>query len=410
MVLGYLDRPAMSVEAAQSESRGFVYDFAQLPAYLDVLRSRMHVAVVYGGDKHSDGAVIRATHNTRPWKSYRIVAEDIAGALRELGFEHVVTLPDDRSLASELERHAIDLVWLNTGGVQGYNPVSHTPAMLEMLGVPYVGQNSLTASILDNKHVFKRVLGALAIRTAPSFAWHPAWGAADPTRDDRFAAAFGSYQGPFILKPVSGRASVLVLTAETLEEVAEKAIQIHEQTQNTVLIEPFLGGREYCVSVCGPVVKTQSGLARLDAPFAFSAVERVFGDGETIFTSMDVKPISADRVRLLDSEQDRPTREELLEMARQIYRNLELESIVRVDVRADADGNLYVLEVNPKPDLKKPTADVTSLVTTGLAEHGLDYQALMFSLLADRLDNLLHYRPGDVRHLIALLPRLGQAA
>jgi D-alanine-D-alanine ligase len=97
-------------------------------------------------------------------------------------------------------------------------------------------------------------------------------------------------------------------------------------------------------------------------------------------------------------------------MARQIYRNLELESIVRVDVRADADGNLYVLEVNPKPDLKKPNGDVLSLVTTGLAEHGLDYQALMFSLLADRLDNLLRYHAGDVAHLIAQLPRFEEAA
>ena len=408
MVLGYLDRP-VTVESTQSPPPGFVYDFARLPAYLDVLRTRMRVAVVYGGDKRSDGAVIRATHNTRPWKSYRVVAEDIAGALRELGFEHVVTLPDDRSLASELERHAIDLVWLNTGGVQGYNPVSHTPAMLEMLGVPYVGQNSLTASILDNKHVFKRVLGALGIKTAPSFAWHPAWGAADPTRDDRFAAAFGAYPGPFILKPVSGRASVLVLTADTLAEVAERAAEIHAQTQNTVLIEAFLGGREYCVSVCGPVVRAPAGLVRLDAPFAFSAVERVFGDGETIFTSMDVKPISTDRIRQL-SEEDGPVREELLSMARQIYLNLELESIVRVDVRADADGNLYVLEVNPKPDLKKPNGEVTSLVTTGLAEHGLDYQALVLSLLADRLDNLLQYHAGDVAHLIAMLSSPEEAA
>src|SRR5436190_6934295 len=120
MVIGYLDRPAMAAESVQSESGGFVYDFTQLPAHLEVLRSRMHIAVVYGGDKRSDGAVIRATHNTRPWKSYRVVAEDIAGALRELGFEHVISLPDDRSLAAELERHQVDLVWLNTGGVQGY--------------------------------------------------------------------------------------------------------------------------------------------------------------------------------------------------------------------------------------------------------------------------------------------------
>ena len=36
--------------------------------------------------------------------------------------------------------------------------------------------------------------------------------------------------------------------------------------------------------------------------------------------TMDVKPISADRVRLLDRDKDAPIREELLEMARQIYR------------------------------------------------------------------------------------------
>ena len=68
------------------------------------------------------------------------------------------------------------------------------------------------------------------------------------------------------------------------------------------------------------------------------------------------------------------------------------------------------MRYDPKTDLKKPTADVTSLVTTGLAEHGLDYQSLIFSLLADRLDNLLHYRASDIPHLIAQLPRLGQAA
>ena len=87
-----------------------------------------------------------------------MVARDIAGALDRLGVARVLVLPDDMRLADRLRREGVHLAWLNTGGVQGYNPVSHTPAMLEMLGVPYVGQSSLTASILDNKHVFKRVL------------------------------------------------------------------------------------------------------------------------------------------------------------------------------------------------------------------------------------------------------------
>ena len=79
--------------------------------------------------------------------------------------------------------------------------------------------------------------------------------------------------------------------------VGPLAKQIHEATRNTVLIEPFLSGREFCVSVCGPVVPLDQDFLRLSTPFAFSAVERVLADGEAIFTSMDLKPISADRVR-----------------------------------------------------------------------------------------------------------------
>jgi D-alanine-D-alanine ligase len=380
----------------------FDYDFRHLSRYLRVLRGKLRIAVVYGGDRRTDGAVIRDTYNPRPWKSYRAVAEDIQNALLELGFEHVVLLPDDMSLPQQLKARGIDLVWLNTGGVQGYNPVSHTPAMLEMLGVPYVGQSSLTASILDNKHVFKRTLKALGIQTTPSYVWNASNSPLDPTADLRFVSAFADYRGPFVLKPVSGRASLLVLIADTLDEVPTVARRIYDVTQNGVLIEPFLPGREFCVSVSGRIIARGGDLVELGAPFAFSTVERVFDEGESIFTSMDVKPISLDRLRFIGH--DEPTlRQNLIELAQRIYAELELESIVRVDVRADAGGQLYVLEANPKPDLKRPTANVTSLVMCGLPEHGLAYNDLILGILADRLNHLFRYNASSVDHIFAYL-------
>jgi D-alanine-D-alanine ligase len=148
-----------------------------MPDYLDVFRSRLRIAVVYGGDKNRENAVIYRTLNPRPWKSYEAVARDIQSALYELGFEYVTLLPDDMTLPQRLKEEQIHLAWLNTGGVQGYDPVSHTAAMLEMLGLPYVGHNPLNASTLDNKHIFKRELQALDIPTAPFMTWHPARGA-----------------------------------------------------------------------------------------------------------------------------------------------------------------------------------------------------------------------------------------
>jgi D-alanine-D-alanine ligase len=344
--------------------------------------------------------VIYRTENSRPWKSYETVARDIAVALEQMGFKHVVMLPDDMNLPQRLKEENIHLVWLNTGGVQGYNPVSHTSAMLEMLGIPYIGHNSLNASTLDNKHVFKRELQALGIKTAPFVTWHPAQGAFEVNA--RFKSVFDNYSGPFVVKPISGRASLNVCIADTLTDVPRVAADIFRQTNNTVLIEAYLPGREFCVAVCGSVTHAHNRLTKAREPFAFSAVERVLEEGERIFTSMDVKAITEHRLRLITSG-EQALKDQLYALARTIYWEFNLSYIVRLDVRADASGNLYVLEANPKPDLKRSTGAVTSLIAAGLCEHGLEYNDLILSLLSDRLDYLFTYQPGSTLHITELL-------
>jgi len=119
------------------------------------LQDRLKIAVIFGGSKSAPHAVINQTTNPRPWKSYESVARDIAQALRRIGFRHVELMPEDMSLGDRLRRAGTHLAWLNSGGVQGYNPACHAPAMLEMFGIPYVGHDPLVATILDNKHAFK---------------------------------------------------------------------------------------------------------------------------------------------------------------------------------------------------------------------------------------------------------------
>jgi len=62
-----------------------------------------------------------------------------------------------------------------------------------------------------------------------------------------------------------------------------------------------------------------------------------------------------------------------------------------------------VLEANPKPDLKRPSGEETSLVCAGLSKHGMDYEDLILSLLADRLNTLFSQRRATVRPIIELL-------
>lgn len=374
-----------------------------LQAQLDRARDRVHLAVIYAGDSSIPGAVINPTINPRSWKSYESVAQDIADSLKRLGFRHVTLIPDDMRLGERLRREGIHMAWLNTGGVQGYNPACHAPAMLEMFGVPYVGHDPLIATTLDNKHTFKRELNGVGLPTAPFMTWHLARGPFLPRLNSRFATIFGDYAGPFVVKPASGRASLHVRIADSVNDLPDAVEDVFNATENLVLIEMYLSGREFCVSVCGGVTARQGQLARRSIPFVFSPFERVLEKHERIFTSMDVRPITTSRVCPIDPDVDASILSELRVLARDVFLEFNLSSLVRLDVRADKDGRLCILEANLKPDLKRPTDEGTSLVCVGLGEFDMDYDDLILSLLADRLDVLFTRQRASIPQLTALL-------
>lgn len=318
------------------------------------------------------------------------------------GFRYVVTLPDDLGLAERLRQERIDLAWLNTAGVQGYDAVAHTPSLLELSGIPYVGHRPLLAVTLDNKHVFKRECAGLGLPTPPFMVWDGTSGRLEPDREPRFRAAFGVYRGPFVVKPVTGRASLNVVLVPDRSTLADAVEEVYRHTLNQVQIETFVGGAEYCVSVCGPVLARHGRLERQDRPFVFSVLERVMGTDERIFTSMDVRPITRDRTRLLGPG-DGEVYERLVQLARTVHAEFQIRTLIRLDVRADTNGRLFILEANPKPDLKRPDGEMISLVCAGLDQHDMTYEDLLLSLLADRLDHYLRNRPAAVRHIAEYL-------
>ena len=224
-----------------------------------------------------------------------------------------------------------------------------------------------------------------------------------PDLNSRFKRAFGDYSGPFVVKPVSGRASLHVHVVPDVAGLPDAIAEIYGATEDAVLIEQFLSGREFCIAVAGPIVAPGGRLVRGARPLTFAALERVLTPGERIFTSMDQRPITEDRLKVVDPSRDAKLLDEMRRLAHETYLEFNLCSLIRLDLRADANGKLFVLEANPKPDLKKPAAGVTSLIAAGLPEVGMEYDDLILSLLADRLDFLFAHRRGVVRHLFDLL-------
>ena len=351
-------------------------------------RDVLKIAVVYAGDKNDHNAVIERQLNSRDWKSYRMVAEDIADALEEEGFSDVVVLPEDRHLGDVISRSNIDLVWLNSGGVQGINPMAHASALLEMLGVPYIGHNPLAASLLDNKHVFKSMCVAASLPTARSVVIAPSSEGRNFIYSENFESVFYGFPGPFVIKPVSGRASKHVYFVDSKKEVKHAVEKVWNETNHLCLVEEYLPGREFAISIMGPLVRQDGEFVIHDGPFAFSAVQRVFAPHEKIFTSMDEKPITYDRIRLLDLSRESELIREMEHLARRVFAWFTLSSLVRLDLRESGDGELHLLEANPKPDLKRPSEHAASITCRGLAQRKMSYADLIVSILAERLTEL----------------------
>jgi D-alanine-D-alanine ligase len=373
---------------------------AHIELLLAQLADRLRLAVIYGGDKAAAGAVLRTSYNPRSWKSYESVAGDVAAALVRLGFSKPHVLPDDMKLAARLRDKRISFAWLNSGGVQGRNAIAHTPAMLEMLGVPFVGHDPLTAGLLDSKHHFKRQLQSLGIATAPFFVWSPEDQRHQPLADRRLKERFDKWPHGFVVKPVTGRASLHVHYVERARDLEATVRHVYDATRNSVLVEAYLPGREFCIAVAGPTAARGGKIWQLPGPFAFSAIERKLGRGERVFTSMDVKPITASRTRPLDVSTDWDVINQLEVMARQVYVGTPLQTLVRLDVRADDRGRLFVLEANPKPDLAAPKSGSTSLICAGLAQYGMTYDDLILSVLADQLAVLFDGRSTSVEQFL----------
>jgi len=366
-------------------------------AQLEWIRNHVTIAVVHGGDKAQATGYIFENLSPRSTKTYEAVAHDIANALTESGFQSVSVLAEDLYLAESLRRNKIDLVITNSGGLQGFDSMCHLPSTLEMLGVPYVGHSPMVAGILDNKHLFKHEIQAAGLPTAPFITIgldEDFWSERNQKELDNISERFPE---GFVVKPVSGRASIHVYPVFERSQLHSTVKKVHSATNNTVMIEPFLSGREFVVAVAGECIFRDGAITTLADPLAFSITERILEKDEAIFTSMDVKPITNDRLIAVTEES---LRSELAKVGQKIFCQFGLQTLVRVDIRMDAKGDLYVLETNPKPDLKRPNGDKISLVCHDLTRENMSYTDLIQSLVFNRLSFLKQKRPSALAHCL----------
>lgn len=296
----------------------------------------------------------------------------IKNALKSLG--HTVTLIEaDENAYMQLHqsKNKLDFVFNIAEGIEGEARESQIPIMLEMLGIPYTGCGPLSAAVTLDKAFAKKVLIGDGIPTPP----YQIFNSVDDLLDS-------SLSFPLILKP-NGEGSSLGIEKDSVckDEASfrKKLKQLFKKYKQSVLVEKFLSGREFTISLLG----NDEGLRVL--PIVEIAYER-FPKMDFYIDCYEAKSVwsaeegGLEEAVVAEDRMDPDLKRRLSKIAIDTFESLGLRDFGRIDVRMDEKDNIYVLEANPLPGLNSDPKHFSYFQASACAA-GLSYENIIELIL-----------------------------
>ncbi len=285
------------------------------------------------------------------------MAKQAQDAAKSLGYETTL-IPLQRSLLNFLSRvkevNPQVLVNLCEGFYGRPQWESNVAGIFELMGIPFTGNASRTLGICQDKHKAKAVLRAADLPTAEARL---------VTSPDEPVAGL---KFPIIVKPNNEDASLGIYPESVVrdEEGLRKQIRrILENYKQPALVEPYIDGREFNVSVAEdgavkPLPVSEIDFTQMPAgsPKICSYEAKWFEDHPLYQKTPPVCPAPVDD----------ELRTRLQTLAGQAFRTMGCRDYARVDFRMDAKGRIFILEVNPNPDISLNAGYARALKAAGI--------------------------------------------
>jgi D-alanine-D-alanine ligase len=212
---------------------------------------------------------------------------------------------------------------------------------LELMQMHYTGCNPRGLMLAHDKALSKKILSYHRI-AVPDFIVFPIRKSVQRPRRLRF---------PLLVKSATEDASLGIAQASLVysdEKLKDRVAFVHEQLKTDALVEEYIEGRELYVGIMGN--------QRLETFPIWEMVFENMGEGvariATAKVKWDHKYQERHGITTVAAENLPAGMEEKLpRLCKRIYRILELSGYARLDFRLTEDGQLYVLEANPNPNL-----------------------------------------------------------
>ena len=249
-----------------------------------------------------------------------------------------------------------DMVFNIAEGLYGDGRESAVPALLDQYRIPYVFSGPVVMGVSLNKYLARLVAEAAGVPVCPGII-----ASSVSDIDQASALAF-----PLFVKPVAEGTGKGITTRSVVRDhdsLVTLVTELLDTYHQPVLIEEYLPGREFTVGVTGS-----------------SAEAKVTGGMEVICRdnlpySVEVKENYENYVRYTVYDED--IREECDAVALGAWRALSAVDAGRVDMKADRNGRMCFIEVNPLAGLNPIHSDLPMLSRL----NGMSFDTLMARIM-----------------------------
>lgn len=304
-------------------------------------------------------------------------AESVYQVILKLGHEPAYLAAKNLDqILNKIDHFGPDLIFNLCEGFQGKaQNEMYLAALWELLGIPYTGNPPLTLGLAQDKVLAKRLFQSARILTPPYEVFHKVPEScgleypliAKPSRED---ASLGIEQGSAILHNFS--------------ELKRRVQELLKKYQQPILVERYIEGREFNISILGN-----------DPPRVLEISEISFeqlGTNAPHITGYEAKwltdhPLYQKTPAICPANITIELKLRLEQIALQVYETLGGRDYGRIDTRVDADGNIFVLEYNPNPDISSEAGFVRALKASGIS-----YKDFVEQLITEALKRKLNDR------------------
>ena len=250
-----------------------------------------------------------------------------------------------------------DLVFNIAEGLHGIGREAQVPALLDLYRIPYTFSDPLVMCLTLHKGMCKAVLRDAGVATAAALVV-----------EDSTSMALPPFAGPYFIKPVAegtGKGITPLSIVDQAADLPQACSRLLAQFRQSVLIEPYLPGREFTTGITGTGAEAKV-LGTMEVVWNKEAEQGVYSYGNKENWQSRVQ------YHLIRPEEDACVAQaEAVALA--AWRVLGCRDGGRVDLRCDGAGQPLFMEVNPLAGLHPTHSDLPILCNLA----GISYQDLI---------------------------------